>query len=108
MKTERIREILSAKKRGYADVSGAVINVVADINDVYYLGRKFNMKRQKDGSVMLTERKNGSSLQISEDRLVFIQKCGDATICRDGYDKLTIISILKNTHDGYFPHLMML
>lgn len=102
MLTERIREILQQKKRGYSEVPASVIDVVTEMNDQYYIGRKFQLKRQKDGTVTLTDRKNNITLELREGRMCLTDMNGDR-VGRTKYDASNAITALKSIHDNYVP-----
>ena len=104
MKTDRLIETLSAKKRGYADVVKNTVDVIGWVNDLYYIGRKFQLKRQKDGSVTLTERKNGTVVVVEPSRVLFATQ-GDSErfVVSDYVDVETVIRTMKSANNGYFP-----
>lgn len=104
MLTEVIREKLERGMRGYAPVSPAVVDIIAMVNDAYYLGRKYSFRRQRDGSVTMTDRKNGMALSLSGEGMVLSDSAGNVVLWRDGCPGWDgVMGALKCMHDGCVP-----
>lgn len=105
MKSERIVEILSSKKRGYMDIPTETVNMFKSVNDAYYIGRKFQLKRHKDGRVELTNRKNLAVITVLGGEVTFGRlsdiNCGRWVKA----DTEMVIRMMKSINDNYAPLL---